>query len=262
VSCYRKNLPAGEKWCILFPMLYDKDIREPLFEFLEEEYRKIRILEEKTINDSRADIMMVLPDGLVGIEIKSDADTYARLAGQVKDYDRFFDENIVVVGSVHAMHIGEHVPEYWGIITVEETESGPDFYILRQPGLNPGASVRNKLSMLWRPELAALQEKFGLPKYKNYSREFVIEKLWEGLMSEKIDPVSLHKSISDILFERDYSAVRATLKEYRKGELTKRIEAETDPEKKMALILEKEERRMAAEESGFIRKRRRRKKKR
>ena len=28
-------------------MLYDKDIREPLFEYLEEIYGKIRILEEK-----------------------------------------------------------------------------------------------------------------------------------------------------------------------------------------------------------------------
>ena len=30
-------------------MLLDKDIREPLFEFLEERYGKVRILEEKTV---------------------------------------------------------------------------------------------------------------------------------------------------------------------------------------------------------------------
>ena len=58
-------------------MLYDKDIREPLFDFLEEMYGKIRILEEKQIGKSRADIVMVLPDLVAGIEIKSDADTYA-----------------------------------------------------------------------------------------------------------------------------------------------------------------------------------------
>lgn len=38
---------------------------------------------------SRADVVMVLEEELVGIEIKSDADTYARLSRQVKDYDRF-----------------------------------------------------------------------------------------------------------------------------------------------------------------------------
>ena len=35
---------------------------------------------------SRADIVMITPTALYGIEIKSDADTYARLSSQVKDY--------------------------------------------------------------------------------------------------------------------------------------------------------------------------------
>ena len=74
-------------------MLYDKDIREPLFDYLEERYGKIRIIEEKQMGRSRADIVMVLPDALAGIEIKSDADTYARLERQVKDYDRFYAEH-------------------------------------------------------------------------------------------------------------------------------------------------------------------------
>ena len=45
-------------------MLYDKDIREPLFDFLEETYGKIRIIEEKSVGRSRADVVMVLPDAL------------------------------------------------------------------------------------------------------------------------------------------------------------------------------------------------------
>ena len=56
-------------------MLYDKDIREPLFEFLEERYGKVRILEEKRMGRSRADAVMIMEDALAGIEIKSDADT-------------------------------------------------------------------------------------------------------------------------------------------------------------------------------------------
>ena len=95
-------------------MLLDKDIREPLFEFLEERYGKVRILEEKTVGNSRADVVMAIPDKIVGIEIKSDADTYTRLERQVADYDLYFDQNIVVVGSTHASHVAEHVPDYWG----------------------------------------------------------------------------------------------------------------------------------------------------
>ena len=59
--------------------LYDKDIREPLFDFLEENYGKVRILEEKTTGRARADVVMITEEKLYGIEIKSDADTYARL---------------------------------------------------------------------------------------------------------------------------------------------------------------------------------------
>ncbi len=39
-------------------ILHDKDIRDPLFDFLEQRYGKIRILEEKTMGRSRADIVM------------------------------------------------------------------------------------------------------------------------------------------------------------------------------------------------------------
>ena len=40
-------------------MLKDKDIREALFEFLEVEYGKIRIFEEKNMGRSRADVVMI-----------------------------------------------------------------------------------------------------------------------------------------------------------------------------------------------------------
>ena len=69
--------------------LHDRDIREPLFEFLEDSFGKIRILEEKTMGRSRADIVMVTESGLTGIEIKSDKDTYVRLTSQIKDYDKY-----------------------------------------------------------------------------------------------------------------------------------------------------------------------------
>ena len=71
-------------------MLHDSEIREPLFDFLEETYGRIRVIEEKMMGRSRADVVMVLEDALCGVEIKSDADTYARLSRQVKDYEKEF----------------------------------------------------------------------------------------------------------------------------------------------------------------------------
>ena len=48
-------------------MLHDADIREPLFDYLEDSYGKIRILEEVEIARSRADVIMVTDDSLVGL---------------------------------------------------------------------------------------------------------------------------------------------------------------------------------------------------
>ena len=231
--------------------MHDSDIREPLFDFLEEAYGKVRIIEEKTMGRSRADIVMVTPENLTGIEIKSDADTYARLSRQVKDYDRFFDKNIVVVGTSHAMHIEEHVPPYWGIITVEEVDGELDFYVLRNANINPKFDLKNKLSILWRPELQKLQIWANMAKYKEKSKTFVIEKILE-LVPEKIDENALNVKISELLFERDYNTIEDELKEYRKSELKKAIEKETDSKRKLELMIEQ------AEKSSSFKKKKRR----
>lgn len=195
-------------------MLRDQDIREPLFEFLEDKFDKIRIIEEKQIAKSRADVMVVLPDSLVGIEIKRDADTYARLERQVKDYNRFFDFNYLVVGSTHARHAAEHVPDFWGIISAEELEAGIDFLVLREPSENKRAQktykMKRKLSILWRPELAHLQEINNMPKYKQRSKDFVINKIME-----KVDWNTLHSQISEELFERDYNTINEIIAKYK-----------------------------------------------
>lgn len=222
-------------------MLRDKDIREPLFDFLDESYGKIRIIEEKTMGKSRADVVMVTPDALYGIEIKSDADTYTRLSSQVKDYDKYYDYNFVVVGTSHAMHIREHVPEYWGVITVELVDGAFDFYVLRQPEPNPKVTWKKKLEILWRPELAQLQELNQMPKYKEKSKSFVVGKMVECLKSGKIDEEVFKEQVSHILLERDYNNIAKDLADYRKGEIAKKLEQEKDPVRQMELLAKREQ---------------------
>ena len=203
-------------------MLYDKDIREPLFDYLEDYYGKIRILEEKRTGRSRADIVMVLPEMLCGIEIKSDADSYTRLATQVKDYDQYFDINIIAVGSSHAQHVEEHVPEYWGIITIDEIDGRPDFYYLRMPARNPSMKPLRKIEILWRPELAHIQELNELPKYAQKSKAFVQE-----VLVERVEPSRLSIQISDELFERDYTTIAQQIKSYRQKHSKKKVRAKS-----------------------------------
>lgn len=199
----------GKERCI---MLYDKDIREPLFDFLEEKYGKIRIIEEKQMGRSRADVVMVMPSAVCGIEIKSDADTYTRLKRQVRDYNQYFDRNFIVVGTSHAMHVEEHVPDWWGIITVEIENGGVDFYVLRQARENPKLNRKRKLSMLWRPELAHIQEINQMPKYRQKSKDFVIDKILLAVPEEK-----LCRQVSEELFERDYNEIEEHINAYKKG---------------------------------------------
>ena len=195
-------------------MLKDQDIREPLFDFFDEKFGKVRIIEEKQIAKSRADVMLVLEEKLIGVEIKSDADTYARLARKVKDYNKFFDYNYVVVGSSHSKHIEEHVPEYWGIIEAISKEESVEFNVLREPEINKRAQrtykMKRKLSILWRPELSHIQEINGMPKYKQRSKDFVITKIME-----KVPWDLLHRQISEELFQRDYNTISEAIKEWR-----------------------------------------------
>ena len=191
--------------------LKDKDIREPLFLFLEQEFGRVRFIEEKIVGRSRADVLMVTEDALIGIEIKSDADTYQRLTSQVKDYDKFCDRNYVAVGSSHAMHVEDHVPAYWGIITIDEVDGEPDFYILRHAGVNPKCKPEQKIRLLWRRELAHIQEINGLPKYKEKSKLFVEKKLLE-----KVPPEVLWREFSEELFERDYNTIEEDIRRYRR----------------------------------------------
>jgi hypothetical protein len=198
-------------------IIHDRDIREPLFDYLEETYGKIRIIEEKMMGRSRADVVMVTEDALYGVEIKSDADTYTRLSRQVKDYDKYYDRNLIVVGTKHAHSVKEHVPEWWGIITVEEEDGRLDFYFYRQPEVNPKLDIKRKISILWRPELAHIQELNGMPKYRDKSKLFASNKIVDTVPYDILSP-----QISEELFQRDYTMIEETLNEYRKEATAKK----------------------------------------
>ena len=192
--------------------LLDHDIREPLFDFLEQTYGKIRILEEKQIGASRADVFMVAENGLYGLEIKSDADSYARLARQVKDYNRFYDYNFIVAGTRHAHHVHEHVPWHWGIITVELWRGRVDFYLARPPEKNPEVVLADQLTLFWRPELVQIQKRFDLPAYREKSKAFVRKKILE-----KVPEPALKQMMTELLFERDYTSIREEINAYRRA---------------------------------------------
>ncbi len=175
--------------------MLDKDMREPLFEYLEDRYGKVRIIEEKVIKKSRADVLAIIEGEIIGLEIKSDSDTYTRLARQVKDYDRFCDKCYVVVGESH-IHVSEHIPDYWGIIVINKE----NVIVERDADSCPKVNIMNQLNILWRNELLNIQLKEGLPKLRNSRRADI----YKRLIDTAGEP-TIKADICEQLFERDYT---------------------------------------------------------
>lgn len=190
----------------------DKDIREPLFDYLDEKYGKNRVFEEKIIGFSRADIIMIIENEFIGLEIKSDADTYVRLESQISDYDDYCDRNYVVVGKSHAKHVEEHIPPYWGIICVYEDEESASAKVseLKAAAISPKATLKNQIKLLWRPEIAKIQAMNNLYKYDGKSKKFV-----QDYLLESIDEKELKAMIIEQLFERDYEETAKAIIEFR-----------------------------------------------
>ena len=176
-------------------------LRDALCEFFECRYGKIRYLEEYNIAKVRADMLAVLPDGLLGIEIKSHSDGYERLKKQTQGYDAFCNLNFLCVGSIH-IRAAEHVPSHWGILSMTVRE-GVRFEVLREPAENPNCKLMRQTELLWRGELAAILKSQNLPRYEGKSKKFICTKL-----CEKLPPDILRPLICDRLFERDYTRYR------------------------------------------------------
>lgn len=182
--------------------LLDKDIREPLFMYLEIKLGKVRFFEEKDIGRARADVMMVTDEAIYGLEIKSDADSYARLKRQVKWYDKYFDYNYVVIGKSHLKHIEEHIPKHWGIIACYEDEEDVRFEEVKEPSRNPKRDLNLKMSFLWRRELETIKRECVKFKYYDLSKAQLRRKL-----IEKVDEKTLDLLVSRELFDRDYTTL-------------------------------------------------------
>lgn len=183
--------------------MLDKDMREPLFDFLDEEWGKIRIVEEKVILGSRADVIGITDGELLGFEIKSDGDTYARLKTQIRDYERYCDRCYLVAGESHR-EAESHVPPYWGIIVINDEGA----YMIREAELSPHVNLNLQLGLLWKAELGHILKRLDMPLYEGKSRGYIAERLIKRAESDKypmIDEDIVKRLMTDELFERDYT---------------------------------------------------------
>jgi len=178
----------------------DYEIREAICEYMENTHPdKFRIIDELVIGEARADIVTVT-DSLTGYEIKSDADSYSRLPGQVKEYDKYFQRNYLVIGVNHKVSASKHVPPYWGILCVSESRKGVQVETIREAGQNPKYSQKRQLSLLWRKELYNILKANKLPKCPGKTKAYM-----RNYLLERVPKAVLQRQICDEFFERDWT---------------------------------------------------------
>ena len=160
---------------------------------------KVRIIDELVIGKARADIVTVTKF-LTGYEIKGDTDSYTRLPAQIKEYDRYFQKNYLVVGSSHKKSAAAHLPAHWGILCAVQAETGICFECLRKPTDNPKFSIKKQLALLWRRELVGIAQANKQPKYSGKSKAHI-----RGCLLQTVPHDLLGEQICEELFERDWT---------------------------------------------------------
>ena len=220
--------------------MLDADIREPLFDYLEERYGKVRTIEEKIIRKSRADVLAVIDGYIIGMEIKSDSDSYTRLERQIKDYNVFCDYCYVVVGEKH-IHVDKKIPDFWGIITV----TNDNVILDREATLCPKVKLYNQLDLLWRNELLNIQLKHELPKLRNVRRRDIYDRLIARCGEETIK-----KDLTQELFERDYTIFdeKRTIKEKEQKDAAKKNKSTATSQNKKSKRIRKKRKSIISEE--------------
>lgn len=182
--------------------LYDKDMREALFSYFEDNFGKLRFLEEFPMGKSRADAVMVSDRGLTGFEIKSDKDSLVRLSRQVKDYDKYYDFNYLVVGYHFEEKAANVIPDNWGIIKIYENENKLKVEVVREAVLNESKVLTNQLSFLWRNELVKIMREYKLGAVSGINKK----KLSKTIYS-KLDENVVRNEIINTLMEREYPKI-------------------------------------------------------
>ena len=135
---------------------------------------------------------------LVGYEIKSDQDTFDRLAKQLHAYNRVFDRLYLVCGPRHVAQALALLPPWWGILRASRgTDSAVELQIIRPAKINIRQEAFSLASLLWRDEALAVLKSANITTPKKASSHL----LWEQLaISVPMDALRL--AVMDLLIQR------------------------------------------------------------
>lgn len=113
-----------------------------------------RVCEEFAVEGGAARIdLVVVADQLEGFELKSDHDSFRRLAEQMHTYNRVFDRVTLVTGSAFEEAARALMPRWWGLVVARhDALRGLELTYQRQALPNPAQDAHSLAMLLWREE--------------------------------------------------------------------------------------------------------------
>lgn len=125
--------------------------------------------------------LAVVSGHLAGYEIKSDADTLARLEGQAEAYGRVFDYLTLVTTSRLLTKATERLPSWWGLIRADASSGNVKLEQVRPAKFNRSVDRMALAQLLWRDEAMALLRERGLAEGLSGKARWYV---WERLAAE------------------------------------------------------------------------------
>lgn len=119
-----------------------------------------RVVRELVLGARRVDLVFVCERDLAGMELKSGADTLARLEGQMREYGRYVPE---VWLAVAPRWLEDEAVDHWGRNLVSVSAAGD--VTDRRPGQKPHRDelvCSRMLELLWRSEAASIAVRAGV----------------------------------------------------------------------------------------------------
>jgi hypothetical protein len=123
------------------------------------------VIDELGLAHAKARIDVAIINGCVhGFEIKSAADSLARLPRQLGLYEECLEKLTIVCAEKHVPGVRKLAPRWCGILqVVKGPRGGIEFVALREPKKNPRVQAHRLAHLLWRPEAVALLTRLNAP---------------------------------------------------------------------------------------------------
>jgi hypothetical protein len=159
-----------------------------------------RIVDEMEIccGDARVDIA-VINGKLHGFEIKSEADTLARLDGQILAYNQVFDTMTIICGKNHLDAVSEMIPNWWGIYSAKINFGKVELTRFRCAEINQEVSGLALAQLLWKSEMISLLAEAGIKKGVSNKP---CRDLWKKI-SETFSTQTIQSKVREILKFRE-----------------------------------------------------------